>query len=282
MKMKTISRAIAGLALVVAGSASAFTISIGNYKMTVDSYDAGTLYLGGGSGVICTDIAGCDALGTSNVGSIGSEDTWGIISVAQITNTSTNAVEFSRGADGYLIGTFGGLTDFRVTINDTVQKAWSSGGTVNLYQSATDWNPAIGPSSGRAAVDAAASTGTLYLSADFITGASLSQPTATYVSSFDLDTFHGSGSGYLAYTGGTSQVLFDTNTVMTLSGTFGDASFNTTTGPITPGDVGSGQGWLISNTTEVRGYAIPEPGSMALAGLGLIGLAGLRRRKQQA
>lgn len=290
MKLTTIGKAIAGLALAtgVAGAANAFTITVGSYKMIVDSYDSGTIYDTSVAGTICTTTATCDAAIVFGAAAAnGSEDTWGILSVSSITNLSTNTTEFSRGADGYLIGMFYGLTDYKV-VSDGVggQTAFSHGGSIELYTSATNYHPEVGPSSGRAAV-VAANTGpaaNLYLSADFAVGASAIETSATYVNHFDTTTGSGSGSGFLSYTGGSGLSHFDTNTRMTFDGfTLADARFTATVDPVVDtGDLGFGAGWLAGNSADVRGFAVPEPGSMALVGLGLMGLAGLSRRKQKS
>lgn len=300
MKLKTISKAIAGLALAAgfAGSASAFTITVGNYKVIADSYDAGTLYPAvagvacGGPTATPANIASCDAAGVQNVGTLGpTEDSWGILSVSSITNITTNTTEFSRGADGYLIGYFGGLEDFGVVVSAVGfggfdQKAYSTGGYMNLYKSLTDYNPAVGPTSGQAAVQAAATGYELFLSAAFEAGADAAVPEATYVNNFSLTSGFGSGNGFLSFNGGSALGQFDTNTIGTYAFTLADSIFTTTISPFasctspTP-DVGCGVGWLAKNSSDLTGYAaLPEPGSMALVGLGLIGLAGLRRRKQ--
>lgn len=323
MKIKTITKAIAGLALAVgvAGSADAFTITVGNYKITLNSYDSGTLYgpltpasapfygdLGttGNCGTATPDGGlACDphgniGFGGAAFGAAGRDDSWGIISVQSITNISTSATEFTIGTDGYLIGYFGGLIDFAVGMNtpflgDTTQTAYSQGGYLNIYKSAVDYNPAVGPFAGQAAVEAgiiaaAGGASSLYLGGVFTPGAVPSVPLASYQSTFDINTGHGSGVGYVSFDAGSALGVFDTNTQHTypLSGTiYADAFFTTTVSPIstcstTSPDLGCGAGWLASNTADVTGYATPEPGSMALVGLGLLGLAGLRRRKQKA
>ena len=78
---------------------------------------------------------------------------------------------------------------------------------------------------------------------------------------------------------------YDSNAQLTDIGTFADIKFTATTSPtgLDSTDYVSGATpWLALDTSDVRGRALPEPGSMALVGLGLLSLAGLRRRKQQA
>ncbi len=304
MKLKTISKAIAGLALAagVAGSANAFTITVGSYKMTMDSYDAGTTYgklspsgSCGSSAATALDIADCDSLlkSTPNVGTTLGSDSWGIFSVSSITNTTTNTTEFSRGTaagqDGFLIGTFGGAIDYKVTVSGASQQAYSTGGNIKFYKSATtDYDPSYGPSTHTDVQIFAnlAGANPVWLEATFEPAADFFEQNSGYQNQFNGGSLTGSGSGYLSYIGGTALTQFNTDTLATLLFPglgIADSIFTTTVKPITsPSDLGFGRGWLVKNSADNEGYAIPEPGSMALVGLGLMGLAGLRRRKQQA
>src|ERR1700687_5848932 len=105
------------LSLWAAGSSSAFTITAGDIKFTIDSYDSGTTGYGNNDGTKCASVAACDAVPgiTKAPGSIGSvtpsADTMGIFSVALISNISTGKVLFTKGVDGFLTGIFRHLSD---------------------------------------------------------------------------------------------------------------------------------------------------------------------------
>lgn len=290
MFKKTKLAALVGVAAgMLALPAQAFTISSGDYKMIVDGYVNGTVYPPG-FGPLCGTVGTCDGVASvPAVGGVGSEDSWGIISISSITNTTTNTTMFSRIADGYLIGTVAGITDFTVVALGGISRDYATGGTINIYQSATDYTPGAPASTSQAAVFAAvAGANPLYLSLDFVAGAGnpvadffdpAAAVAASYISMFDAATLTGSGSGFLEVTGGSAAGHFDTNTRTTYAGLSADASFSVTLTPITPNDPGLFN-WLAGSSSDVKGYAIPEPGSMALAGLSLMGLAALRRRKQ--
>ncbi len=80
----------------------------------------------------------------------------------------------------------------------------------------------------------------------------------------------GTGEGLLDVVGGLAQGNFDTNEE--LNGA--DMSFSSSFQPL----AGTG---LLSGTWEIQGNSIPSPGTLALFGLGLVGLGLARRRKVQ-
>lgn len=93
----------------------------------------------------------------------------------------------------------------------------------------------------------------------------------------------GAGNGYLAVTGGLAASNFDTNT---FGGLFVDNTETATieglidftfTSSFQPNVAGVGLGLLGS--AEMRGDSIPEPSSIALLGLGLLGFAAARKKK---
>jgi hypothetical protein len=299
MKKNYIGSAIAAIALMLgaAGSANAFTITAGNIKFTIDNYDSGTTGYGDTVGTKCTTVAGCDTYIASNggtpapgaAGAYAGVDTMGIFSVFGITNTTTGKVLFTKGVDGYLTGVFGNLYDTNVSVvldatknNAPTTIANATGGTFSLYQNALDYDPTFGPNVVPGIKDLNAGlypsitdTGSLYLKGIFVPGAVNGDAVTTYQSVFANQGFSGNGSGFVDLTGGSALSIFNNNSYggnrdLFLTTTFDD--INRTAASI---------GWTVLSVGQAQGAAIPEPGSIALLGMGALvaGLAG-RRRKQ--
>jgi len=271
----------AGLALAISSMANAFVLVAGDLKISFDAYDSGTVGYGG-SGIVCTTVTECDGVAAITApGGIGSEDTWGIFSISIISSISTGDTLFTKGpADGYLIGMFFGLEDFLVErlvgLTTDITTAFSQGGSILVYQSAVDYDP-TGGAAARISLDQypgiPGAGDSLWLSADFVPGADAVVSTATYVSTFNSNTFAGQGSGFLAVTGGSAAAQLSTGGF--LGGT-ADLFLTTTFDDVN--GAASDIGWTVKAVGQVSAEAtdIPTPGTLALMGLVLTSL-GLRR-----
>jgi hypothetical protein len=294
----------AALTLGAAGAAHAAVLTSGNYKITFDNYDAGTLY-SNTAGIKCSgSTAACDAAAaqtaTGAAGSVNtSADTMGILSVALIQNVTNGQVEFTKGIGGtvggiaigpYLTGIFANLQDRTVEVTCGITgcstTALSQGGGFKLFSNAVDWNPAFGSTGGgdlNTYTYSGISGGSLFLEGVFTPGVTDIDALATYLTSYNNSGVSGNGSGYVNITGGAAQSFFDTNSVATnLSGVNADALlavtyFGSTSANPLPAD------WLVISTGQVTGnLEVPEPGTLALASLALLAMGTVAQRRRTA
>lgn len=278
------------LLLGAAVSANALTITSGNYKITLDNYDSGTTY-GTTPGILCSDAAACNAVphtqapGTTN-------DTSGIFSIASISNLSTGQTEYLRGVAGdvggvavgpYLTGVFYGLQDQYVQTLGNFTQTNSVGGFFNIYNNTADYDPTLGPLG--AGVDLNTGTyagitgGTLFLSGIFAPGAIIAgDNTSSYTSAFNNTSIAGSGQGFLDFTGGAAYNFFNTNSVTNANNGKNDAFITITYDDVN--GVASSLGWTVKSVAQVSGE-IPEPGTIALLSLAMLGLGAVARRRNQ-
>jgi hypothetical protein len=284
MLNRTIRLAVAAFVglLATAGSAGAFTITAGDIKFTIDSYDSGTVGYGNTDGTKCNTVATCDAVPgiTKAPGSIGSvnpsADTMGIFSVAIISNISTGQVLFTKGVDGFLTGIFSNLSDARVDVtgcgglNGCSTTALSLGGTFRVWKNAVDYNPALGPlvaplkdlNNNQYPGINPGSLG-LYLSGVFAPGVLAGDLTHTYLSNFNNNTFAGNGQGFLDLTGGSAFDTFNTNALVDANGNLHDLFLTVTFDDVN--GAASSLGWTVTNAGQVKAHAVvPEPSSLVL------------------
>jgi hypothetical protein len=281
MNLKKLAAGVA-LAIGVVGSAGAVTLTAGDLKFTINNFDAGTVGYSG-SGPVCTTVAECDAAAALPApNAFNGEDSWGIFSVASITRVSDGSNIYVSGQGGkFLTGMFGGVKDAYVEVAGLISPTTTTagvGGWLNLYETTANYNSALGPTGRLGEFGYTGITdvgGTLILSAEFGAGALAGVPWATYTSTFQNTTISGHGSGYLDVTGGTWMPTLDTNAQFDFNGGTHDLFLDTTYHPTA---ASTAAGWTVVSATQVDGQALPEPASIALFGLGLAGMAGLRRR----
>jgi hypothetical protein len=197
---------------------------------------------------------------------------------------------------------FGGFT---VTHFNAAQIVFS-GGWVNFYVQQTSdagftaFNPFASGSD--AAAIASATDGDLWLT---LAGHTTVAPTGTFgvvpgtlfstanaFGPFGSGSDAGFGGGLLsvANAGGLADAVLDTNSIADAIGGFADmlltSSFSPFVVPYTTCNVAdataNGTTGCLAGSSDLRGLVVPEPGTLSVLGLGLLGLAAVRRRRQVA
>lgn len=307
-------------AAVAPAQAAPMSLVTGSVTISFDSMlDQGTIgYTNPGqpnntTATLCTSVATCNAVPGQTTGANAyGDDTWGVLNVASIVSNVTGDTLWARnstttsGNGKFLTGFFYGLQDFRVdlTLNSVgapTITTFSTGGQVDLFWNSAEYNSATVSAANRATATTftGVTGGVKAASLVFNPTADGNEPASYYRSIYNYTSNGSGGVGYLDVVAGSGAasdadgnpntqdlaVLLETSNswldgqTMDPSGVYHDAALFTVFGPATTAQLGNG--WTVKGS----GYAdsnIPEPGSMALAGLGLIGLAALRRRKQQA
>lgn len=223
------------------------------------------------------------------------EDSWGMATVSGIFETGTTNYFYDRATDLSELTMFysNGIDVMAKFLDSETSKLYSEGFVARFYlDSDWDYDPQenyIGRGSdydGNIGADyyKGSTEGTLVLELtghvrylDYSGTEADDGDTYQLVGTGNLTTGDVGGVLYLDVTDGIWADLFDTNTWdMSLLGGYGYADFRLTT-TMWP-NIGSSD-WNLEGVGTAQGFMVPEPGTMILLGLGLLGLAGFGRRK---
>ena len=218
------------------------------------------------------------------------QNLFGIFDITQI-NSADSSSTFWNGngiSDGtQLVGFFNGL----ISIPDQTGGTGLSftGGTVEIFNVANgSYKPSINPNT----LDPVnqlcngAACPSPWLTLNFVPGINDALgPTGNATLQAALATTNvQAGFGYLSVTGGTNGATFDTNSFAFTNFAPADLFFRSNF--VLAGSQAcpliQSNGWAVCSDDPITGRTVPEPGTLALLGLGLAALGGLKHRKKTA
>lgn len=213
------------------------------------------------------------------------QELFGIFNVTQINNADSSTTFWNGNGvtDGtQLVGFFSGL----MAIPDQTGGTGLSftGGQVTLYSVPNgSYSPGTNPNTLDPANQLCGGLcPTAWLTADFVPGINDAiNGDATLQAAFATTNVQ-AGFGYLSVTGGTNADFFDSNGYTFANFDPADMFLRSNFTLANAQTCSNSNGWQVCSDDPIQGLTVPEPGSIALLGLGLVSLGAFRLRRKAA
>jgi hypothetical protein len=220
---------------------------------------------------------------------------FGVLRVTSIHDADGNAL-FVSGFMGspWLTGVFYGIEVTEVTPDGTGFNGKATGGRIDIYLNPTNFDPNQGTGGYGAAGCAIGGScyngitnvpgGELVLSLELASGIDPLNSNVTLNADFNTATLPTSGGAQAYYNviGGSLASKFDTDSLDTPFGKRDMYAENNFCPNGFPGCGTEAGDWQLQSDDPIEGYVIPEPATLAVLGVGLLGLGVAVRRRRRA